>query len=56
MDCEPNPMPSLSTVRFRQPLQRRSEMSTNGFVLAGSYYMGRAGMKKGALQYCTKPL
>jgi len=31
-------------------------MSTNGFVLAGSYYMGRAGMKKGALQYCTKPL
>jgi len=50
MDCEPNPMPSLSTVRFRQPLQRRSEMSTTGFVLAGSYYTGCAWMKKGAVQ------
>jgi hypothetical protein len=31
-------------------------MSTNGFVLAGSYYTGRAGMKKGAVQNCAKPL
>ena len=44
-------MPSLYlTVRIRQPLQGRCKMSTTGFVLAGSYYTGHAGMKKGAVQ------